>query len=327
MLQSAFVAVDVLCEITGFAMDDKRQNREDNPIPRQLFGDVRAKILESLGVLMGLPQWVRAFAVPLLLTVVALLDTVVGTEISFSIFYLVPVVYAGGIVSPRAGRLTALVCAFVWGYLDITNSPPYSAVWIPYWNATVRLGFFLLVNELVLALRHAYIREHRMARTDGLTGVANARVFREHAERTIALSHRNGLPFTIAYIDLDHFKQVNDTFGHSEGDRLLISLANSIAGVLRGTDTLARLGGDEFAILLPDTGDEQALILLKRVMDLLRDTMKAKWQIDITIGAVTFIDTPETVDYAVSLADTLMYNGKKQGRGRILQATWPTLAP
>lgn len=261
-----------------------------------------------------------------LLVLVALTDTFKGPELSFSIFYLVPTLYAGGLISPRAGRIYAVVCAAVWGYLDIVNGRPYSAMWIPCWNAAVRLGFFLLINELVIALRHAYLRERRLSRTDGLTGIANARVFREYAERTIALSRRNGLPFTIAYIDLDQFKQVNDAFGHSEGDKLLIMVARLIGERLRATDTVARLGGDEFAILLPDTGNEQALVLLERIEERIKREVSGRWPVGATIGAVTFTDSPENVDYAIFLADTLMYKGKDQGRGRIVQTTWPDIS-
>lgn len=264
----------------------------------------------------------RLALILLLLAVVAVLDTITGVEISFSIFYLLPVVCAGALISREMGQLVAVMSAFVWCYFEIKGQT-YSASWIPVWNAFVRFGFFILVNELVAALRQVYLRERELSRTDGLTGIANTRVFEEHAERMILLSRRNGLPFTIAYIDLDQFKEVNDRFGHSEGDRLLRAVAHHIGSCLRKTDILARLGGDEFGILLPDTGMEQAGILLQRIESVLSSEVGSQWPVGATIGAVTFTDPPDNVNYAVYQADALMYKGKSEGRGRILQSSWP----
>lgn len=288
-----------------------------------LAGKKGAAFAQTLETLNALSIHARLGLVFVALAFVVLLDTATGSEISFSIFYLAPVAFAAGLISRRAGQFVAIVCAAVWGYLEINNGQAYSALWIPYWNALVRLGFFLLVNELLSALRHAYLRERLLSRTDGLTGIANTRVFGEDAERTISLSRRNGLPFTIAYIDLDQFKQVNDQFGHSEGDKLLRAVAIHIGDCLRKTDTLARLGGDEFGILLPDTGEEQAGILLERIATTLSQQVGNRWPVGATIGAVTFTDPPDNIDYAVFQADALMYKGKSEGRGRILQTSWP----
>jgi diguanylate cyclase (GGDEF)-like protein len=289
------------------------------PFAKGSFGDVLSGWVERA---MVLHPMMRLALILFLLVLVATLDTSTGVEISFSIFYLLPVVCAGAIISRQTGQFVAIVSAITWGYFEIKGQT-YSASWIPFWNAFVRFGFFILVNELVTALRQAYLRERQLSRTDGLTGIANTRVFDEHVERTISLSHRNGLPFTIAYIDLDKFKQVNDQFGHAEGDRLLQTVASHIDSCLRKTDTLARLGGDEFGILLPDTGLEQATTLLERIESVLASEVGSQWPVGATIGAVTFTDPPDNVNYAVFQADALMYKGKSEGRGRILQSSWP----
>ena len=254
-------------------VQDEQLSGVHAPFPK---GSVSAILSNFVERVMGFPPIVRLGIVLLLLVFVAILDFTTGVEVSFSIFYLLPVVCAGAVISKEAGFLVAIASSILWGYLEIAHGPPYTASWIPFWNALVRLGFFLLVNELVSALRQAYLRERALSRTDGLTGIANTRVFEEHVERTIALSRRNGLPFTIAYVDLDKFKQVNDQYGHSEGDRLLQAVAQHIGSCLRKTDTLSRLGGDEFGILLPDTGDEQAGTLLERIESVLADE---RWEI------------------------------------------------
>ena len=273
--------------------------------------------------LAAAPLGMRWFLALGLLALVASLDTATGRELSFSIFYLLPVVFAGSLVSRAAGQLTAVLGAAVWGILEVAAGSAYSAPWIPVWNSGVRLGFFLLVNELVVALEHAYARERQLARTDTLTGIANARVFAERIELALAASRRSGRPFSLAYVDLDRFKQVNDRLGHSEGDRLLRAVASRLAAGARATDTIARLGGDEFGLLMPDASESQARALLERVADDLAGEIESRWPIGATVGAVTFRRPPAGADEAVRQADALMYEAKAAGRGRVLQATWP----
>lgn len=263
-----------------------------------------------------------ALAVALLLWM-AVLDMASGSEVSFSIFYLVPVTFAGAFISRGAGFAFALASAVTWGYIEFATGPGYSAAWIPYWNSGVRLAFFVLVNELIHQLRLAYAAQRTMAREDSLTGIANGRVFKEYAHQTIALSRRSGRAFTVAYIDLDRFKQVNDRFGHSEGDNLLCTVATLISDSLRPSDVVARLGGDEFGILMPDTEREPARASLERISHCIHEAVGERWDVGATVGAVTFTEPPEDVDHLVHEADALMYRGKRDGGGCIIQGSWP----
>lgn len=297
----------------------KMKTRVDS-VPRS---GARLVALISEERLLSLPLAVRVLLSGILLVGVAILDTVTGSEVSFSIFYLGPVLFAGAFISRRAGFVVAIFSAAMWGYLEVTTGRAYSAAWILYWNSAVRLGFFLLVNELIERLRRVHARQRTLAREDSLTGIANARVFEEYAHQTIALSRRSRRPFSIAYVDLDKFKQVNDTFGHSEGDKLLRTVALLIAGGVRSTDLVARLGGDEFGILMPDTETEQARVTLERLSAAIADEAGGRWAVGVTVGVVTFIEPPEDLICAVREADALMYRGKAEGRGRILYATWP----
>jgi diguanylate cyclase (GGDEF)-like protein len=127
----------------------------------------------------------------------------------------------------------------------------------------------------------------------------------------------------MAYIDLDHFKLVNDTVGHTEGDRLLQVVAHALGSRLRATDLVARLGGDEFGVLLPNTDAEAAPAVLESLMASVRDAVDGSWDVGATIGAVTFERPPESVDLMVRVADELMYRGKRAGRGRVEHDVWP----
>ena len=277
--------------------------------------------------LVAIPPVVRLGMAIALVAVVGGLDMASGSEVSLSIFYLIPVAFAGLVLGRRAGTLVAALAAAVWGYLDITTGRAYEVGWVPFWNSAVRLGFFLIVNELLIEARRAHMAERALSRTDPVTGIANARVFEEHANRVAADSRRHKRPFTIAYIDLDRFKQVNDGLGHSEGDRVLRAVGAAIIGGTREVDTVARLGGDEFGILMPDTGADQARASLERIAADVARVASGRWAVGATVGAVTFTEPPDTVDWAVSQADALMYRGKAEGRGRILQATWPERQP
>ncbi len=266
-------------------------------------------------------RWVLSL---LLVALVSALDAWTGSEISFSIFYLAPVAFAAAFVSRGAGWTLAIVSALAWGGLEATGARPYSAPWIYVWNGLVRLGFFVLVTELIERLTKAHAVQRSMARQDSLTGIANARVFMEASQQAIATSRRSGRPFTLAYVDLDRFKGVNDRWGHSEGDRLLKAAAGRMAAEARSTDVVARLGGDEFGILMPDTDLDVARVSLARVAKALAREVGNPWNVSATVGAITFLEPPADVDVAVRAADALMYRAKDGGRDRVLVAAWPS---
>jgi diguanylate cyclase (GGDEF)-like protein len=107
---------------------------------------------------------------------------------------------------------------------------------------------------IISQLRSLYAQERNLSRTDTLTGIPNRRAFLESLEIEKNRARRYDHPLTLDYVDLDHFKQLNDTLGHNTGDELLRVVANAMKLDVRQVDVLARLGGDEFAVLLPETG-------------------------------------------------------------------------
>src|SRR4030042_6961301 len=126
------------------------------------------------------------------------------------------------------------------------------------------------------------------ARKDFLTGIPNRQAFFEIAGIEINRCRRHGYPLTIAYIDCDNFKVINDRFGHQTGDNLLCSVANTLQKSIRVTDIVARLGGDEFAILLPETGYEPAEVVIRKIQKILLDFMqKNEWTIIFRFGVAS----------------------------------------
>jgi diguanylate cyclase (GGDEF)-like protein len=146
----------------------------------------------------------------------------------------------------------------------------------PYWNSTILLLFYLVVVFLLTEFKNRIEREEILARTDPLTEVSNSRYFYTLAEMEIERLSRYEHPFTVAYMDIDNFKNVNDRFGHRVGDELLVVVANTMQNNLRITDTVARLGGDEFIILLPETKGEGALTIFFRLRQLLMSAMESR---------------------------------------------------
>ena len=248
---------------------------------------------------------------------VAGLDYLTGYEVSFGVFYLIPIFLVSWGVGRRAAIFLSILSAILWFIADVGSGHPYSNPAYPYWNAAVRLGFFLAVAYLAWHLQEAQEGETILARIDPLTGIPNRRAFLEIAERESRRTRRYKYSVTVAYIDLDNFKAVNDRHGHSVGDELLKVVAQTLRESVRETDLAARLGGDEFAILLPETTLDGAKKFLENLRSRLGRTMREnKWPVTFSIGSITFARFV-TVEEMVRRADSLMYAVKQKSKDAI----------
>ncbi len=174
------------------------------------------------------------------------------------------------------------------------------------------------MHELQEQLRKALEKEKELARLDTLTGLANRRAFYEALEKERARAHRYGRPLTVAYLDVDDFKRINDSQGHAIGDMVLVTMGQTLRENLRVNDVVARLGGDEFALLLPETDVTAAETVVRKVQDLLRAEMEAYgWHITFSIGVANFLDPPESLETMIRTADELMYTAKAAGKNSL----------
>jgi diguanylate cyclase (GGDEF)-like protein len=262
------------------------------------------------------PQPVTIALSVILVLLIGIIDYLVRINLSLSIFYLAPITLATWFVGRRWGQVISIFSTLVWFESDFIIRYPHLKIY--FWDAAVMLSFFLVINHLLLALKSSYEREKQLARTDGLTGIVNRRFFLELLQAEMSRSIRYNYSLTVAYIDLDNFKTINDEFGHSTGDKLLCSITKIINNNIRVSDTVARLGGDEFALLLPQTNFEQAQNALPRVWQELTEMIKHQgWGIGFSIGVVTFVTIPDRVDTLIDYADKLMYTIKKNGKNRL----------
>ncbi len=283
--------------------------------------------LRVIRYLENQPPLLAASLSLLLVFLIATLDTLIPSpEMTLSIVYAVPILMAAWFAGIRFGSFISVTSAVCW----LSSGPIQETanLALTCWNTVVSLGFFLLINYLLSALKSGYERERRLARTDGLTGLTNRRYFQELLEAEFLRSRRYHYPLTIAYIDVDNFKEVNDRFGHGAGDLLLSLMAKAMARQLRAIDVVARLGGDEFALMLPQTDAHSAQVIVPRVQDqLMRIVRHHGWPISFSIGVATFVKLPPTVDAMIEQADGLMYDVKLHGKNRIKYEVIGTAAP
>lgn len=263
--------------------------------------------------------WQILLLIFFLILIVAIFDYVTGFEMSFSIFYLVPVSISSWYIRRSFSLFICIISAFTWMIIDVISGNMYSQAWIVVWNAAIRLGFFLIVSYLLSELKIHLDIEKILSRTDALTGLKNSRTFKEEINNILNISSHHPLIAAVGYIDLDNFKTVNDTMGHSEGDQVLMSVGSILSQSVRGSDIVGRLGGDEFAIalLVKDISDTE--IFFNRLHNKLLDTMKDRgWPIGFSVGVAIFPTTPPNGDKALKYADELMYKIKNSEKNKVI---------
>ncbi len=168
-----------------------------------------------------------------------------------------------------------------------------------------------------LAMRNAWLLQQvqRLADTDALTGVANRRSFEMAISRDVSRSIRSGESLTLVMLDLDHFKQLNDLFGHQAGDEVLRRVGAVLREACRESDVAARYGGEEFAVLLPGCGRHEAFVAAERLRELIA-RIEAAVPISTSAGIATFGVHATTPDGLVAAADEALYHSKRMGRDR-----------
>ncbi|RZF23694.1 GGDEF domain-containing protein [Paraburkholderia sp. UYCP14C] len=249
------------------------------------------------------------------------------------------------------------VTSFALSSLAFILGKPWNHMW---WLAHVIFasGFFLLSygvvqafrttrsfstiysqEELLARLSEAMARTERalqelqrtneklehMAATDPLTGVANRREFIERVGAEIARAKRNGAPFSLLALDLDHFKTINDTFGHQAGDQVLQRFVKKCLDAIRPYDGVARVGGEEFMVLLPQVALDKALSIGERLRAAIAgapfDTGTGKpVEVTVSVGVSEFGRDGQTIDAILRKADERLYRAKDQGRNKVVAA-------
>ena len=269
-----------------------------------------------------LPDVPRVLAA--MLTVVGILgvakvDFASGVELRVYPLYYLPLSFAAWYVGRTGTVAAAVFCTVAWTGSNYLAGLRYSGPGIWMFNSAMHGFSFLAVGLLLAQLKVALQREKQLSRLDPLTSLMNGRAFQEEAARILAAARRKKRPITVAYIDLDDFKKVNDTCGHHVGDDLLCAIAAAVRGCIRSSDVGARIGGDEFVVLLPETGPSEAGVALQRLRGRLVEAVAGSpHPVTATIGGVTFTTLPASVEVMVRVADARMYEAKAAGKDRMV---------
>ena len=238
------------------------------------------------------------------------LDYYTGQELVLSALYVLPLVLVTWYAGRAWGASNAIVSAVIWLTVDIVDYQHTNLLYLLL-NAAIFLTLFLVVVYLMGKLHRAMQRLEDSSHQDSLTGALTSDFFYECLDKESERLERYGHPLTLAYLDLDGFKAVNDHFGHPTGDDVLRRVVNCVRSRLRKTDLVARLGGDEFVFLCPETDEVAARSAVTEVVARLTQEMRlGGWPITFSIGVITCYQAPGSSAELVQMADKQMYSVK-----------------
>jgi diguanylate cyclase (GGDEF)-like protein len=278
-----------------------------------MAGSWREQMLDRLAAASPRRVWGLAVAT---IVVVGAADWFGGAEVALSLVYLLPIAMVAWSQGQRAAAVAAWLAAGAWLLVDLHSHWDEMVTALEIVNGLVLLTVFHLFGQLLATLRDRLDREWRHGHTDPLTGLHNRRAFWSACGREVERCRRFGEPFTLAYLDVDRFKGVNDRHGHAVGDQLLLTIAAALGEDLRQLDMVARLGGDEFALLLPGTHAFGAKKALERLRERLQSAdWRRRYDVDFSLGCLTVEWAPAEVDTVIQRADQLMYEIKRAGSG------------
>ena len=179
----------------------------------------------------------------------------------------------------------------------------------------------IIANQAAFAIRnaHLYSEVMQLAITDSVTGLGNHRLFKEVLANELARAKRYGRQLSLLMLDIDHFKKINDYYGHQMGDSVLMELGSQLKALIRNTDLAARYGGEEFCLILPETGPVEAMASAERIR---RKVDEKKFvgslRLTVSIGVATYPRHATDLDGLIRAADSACYEAKGQGRNLVV---------
>jgi diguanylate cyclase (GGDEF)-like protein len=261
--------------------------------------------------------WRRWVTWSLSVTAVCLLGVLritTDADFTFTSLALLPMLAIAWLGGMKNGLVMAFLAAAMWAAADIVSEREFSSNWIPWANALTRLMMYSLVAFLAAQVRVLLEREHEHATRDALTGLHNRRAFLQAGAAEVERSKRYAYAMSVIFLDLDDFKQLNDSKGHDAGDTALRATAKAMLSALRSSDGVARLGGDEFAILLPQIGYEDAVATGRKIFVAVNNILRDYTPVKASIGIAWFEKADRLFPEMLKAADELMYEVKESGK-------------
>lgn len=246
------------------------------------------------------------------------------TFASLALFPILVIAWYGGLAQ---GLVAGVIAASMWLVADLATDRHFSAGWVPWANAATRLATYGLMTALSSRVRQLLDHERQRALRDALTGVRNIRGFLEAGQDEIERAKRYSRPVAAVFIDLDNFKQLNDTRGHRAGDLALQAVAAALVRSVRATDRIGRVGGDEFAVLLPEAPYEAALTTTRKVAAAVNSALEGFPPVKASVGLAWHASVGGPITELLKEADKMMYEAKQAGGGTVRACRFPADAP
>lgn len=249
-----------------------------------------------------------------LVSFVVAIGIITAATLSMSSLYRVYLVFFFGMIIPQ------IAIMLYYGEHQHIAMVTFSIIYIP---ATILLSRYILRSQLSSIEAHEEIERSALAFrkqsiTDNLTNLYNRRYFFEIATNILLMAHREKKPVTLLMLDIDHFKRINDTYGHQAGDTALVSISQNIHTLMRKSDIFARVGGEEFAIILQNTSLDGAKVLAEKIRLNIQNQPVLTEAITITlsIGIAELSDENPTIEKLYMQADKHLYQAKQNGRNQ-----------
>jgi len=260
----------------------------------------------------------KAFGVSVaLMLIIFFFDIATAIEIRLGVLYVLPIALVGLHCKKRIFQYTAIFLSVLFQTINAVQGDVPPAPFI----TDIAVGFIsaCLVALLAGAVRKNHAAVQTLSQTDVLTNLMNRRGFELKLEAELDRQKRYGGTFSLVLIDLDKFKELNDSRGHAEGDSALRVVGEILDGTTRDSDTCTRLGGDEFAVLLPNTKKGECDFVCSQLVSNVQNRMvQAHFTITASIGAVTFDYPPDSMAAAIHIVDRAMYKAKADGRNTVV---------
>lgn len=267
-----------------------------------------------------LPRPLRASIVIFITCLVVAGDILTPPYVSFTGYYLVPIFISIWYFSTRTTFIIVFAMSLAVRIYVRSTGAPHLPEWEEIIGYVSLIMAFSLFSLLAFILKGFYVDAMEQRDTDELTGVQSRRSFMTISKFELMRRTRSSYPLTVAMVDIDNFKTLNDTQGHQSGDALLVKFSRHLMSSLRTGDVVGRLGGDEFAILLPNTNEQEAMAILRRLHSDLQPLLESySVSLGASIGA-TILPANKSADIDTLLvrADQLMYRVKKSAKNDLL---------
>ncbi len=219
------------------------------------------------------------------------------------------------VIAKEKSRLLMIHQEALWALINISHGVARNILYI-------LAGRMRYNNDALITGARIQVESERVAMTDGLTGLHNRRWLSDSFKRQMHRCELDKLPCTVIMLDIDHFKEVNDRYGHIAGDRILCSVAQALLNTMRPADLIARYGGEEFALCLPDTSIKDSRLISERLRISIANTTttfeegKLLPAVTVSLG-IAQMQPGQTLDSLISAADSALYRAKAQGRNCI----------